>query len=189
MVSWCHELIVCRKVPGNNLTMRLMMSQSVPPRLAPNRHSFTKQMIVTSMYPFPRRADPTTLPPSLHAFPPPPLAFICIDKVQIAALQYGYAAFLSSINSWLLLKYIPPEESLCNDLSPVPHYLKFQCQFSIYTVLNLALNRIHTEPSMPPNFIDAMCFLPSPPRLFLTSSVNGILILIIIMLFLYLPTL
>jgi hypothetical protein len=68
-------------------------------------------MIVTSMYPFQRRADPTTLPPTLHAFPPPPLAFICIDKWPMAALQYGFAASFSSINSSLLLKYIPQEES------------------------------------------------------------------------------
>jgi hypothetical protein len=36
MVSWCHALFLCRKVPENNLTMRLMMSQSGPPRLAPH---------------------------------------------------------------------------------------------------------------------------------------------------------
>jgi hypothetical protein len=37
-------------------------------------------MIVTAIYPFQRRADPTTLPLTPHAFRPLPLAFIHIDK-------------------------------------------------------------------------------------------------------------
>ncbi len=36
MDSWLHELNVCNKWYKNNLKMRLMMSQSVPPRLAPH---------------------------------------------------------------------------------------------------------------------------------------------------------
>ncbi len=36
MDSWCHKLKVCTKWYKNNLKMRLMMSQSVPPRLTPH---------------------------------------------------------------------------------------------------------------------------------------------------------
>ncbi len=50
MDSWRDKLNVCKKWYKNNLKMRLMMLQSVPPRLAPHRPQFVPNSYVCRNY-------------------------------------------------------------------------------------------------------------------------------------------
>ncbi len=130
-----------------------------------------------------RRCPPCFTPP-----PPLPFAFIPIDKAADSCAAVRLCRLLcptSTVDCYLSIFLQRKADAMTCPQSPIIANSSVSLALNrIYTVLSLALNRIHTVPSTPPNFADAMCFLPSPPVL-LASSGNCILILKILTLFLY----